>query len=85
MYSANLTQQLEEEGIGCFVPDILLSEDSLGGGCSLKNRNMPYHRFTALLRRVLMEPPLSLDSVEALKMSTYSLRRFLPSAGDALA
>eukprot|EP00974_Lingulodinium_polyedra_P105762 10237687-Lingulodinium_polyedra.AAC.1 len=46
---------------------------------------MAYSKFVACLRALIMSPPLSLTFEQARAVSTYSLRRKLPSAADRLA
>jgi hypothetical protein len=45
---------------------------------------MSYGKFMAMLRAVCTMPPLSLALEECLKISTYALRRFLPTTADRL-
>ena len=45
---------------------------------------MPYNRFMGCLRSLLMAEPLALCAADARKVSSYSLRRKLPTIADAL-
>ena len=45
---------------------------------------MSYGKFMAMLRAVCTLPPLCLALEDCLKISTYALRRFLPTTADRL-
>ena len=47
-------------------------------------RPMRYAKFMACLRGIFTRPPLSLRPEDAMRVSTYSLRRFLPTVADRL-
>ena len=68
------------------IPDVELEQgQGLSPHCCIWTRPMRYTKFVACLRALCGAPPLSLPSAQLKDITTYSLRRFLPTAADRLA
>ena len=67
------------------VPDLAGHRGrALDGGVPLVANPMSYHKFMATVRALAMAPPLALSWEEAARVTSYSLRRKLPSTADRL-
>ena len=80
-------EHLERELRDCnfLVPDVETRRGhSLSDKSQLVKQPMSYHKFMGVLRALAMAPPLSLNPEDARKLTSYSLRRKLPSVADRL-
>ena len=67
------------------VPDISLrTTKGLTEDSPVLNTPMPYGKFMGCLRALMMSPPLALSPSDASKLTSYSLRRKLPTVADRL-
>ena len=63
----------------------LVSRDGRLHMATLVEEHMPYPRFVSLVRHLLALSPLELSEEAQAKISSYSLRRLLPTVADGLA
>eukprot|EP00971_Amphidinium_carterae_P224727 4458126-Amphidinium_carterae.1 len=67
----------------CFVPDIESSSTGLGGPVVILHRQMSYSRMTSMLNFFLGQLEAE-HKLGVRKLTTYALRRFLPTAAMSL-
>ena len=84
---ARMYDHLRREAPNCefLIPDVETQRGQpLSDRSELVKRPMSYHKFMGVLRALAMAPPLSLDLEAARRLTSYSLRRKLPTVADRL-
>ena len=67
------------------VPDVVNPRgEPLGPRSELVDRPMAYNRFMGMIRALAMAPPLAMSMEDARRITSYSLRRKLPTVADRL-
>ena len=67
------------------VPDVVVVKDKgLGPELEIKDTPMSHAKFSGFLRALAMSPPLCASEHDAAQITTYSLRRTIPSVSDRL-